>query len=518
MASFMLGLFVLASLLATTQSASLTAGHQEALQVAIKSAAPGDTITITNSFNISATVVLTKSLHFKSTGYTLTFVGNPPITSYGIRVTGSQDVMVSFDGLIFDGLEFDRRVAGIYIVGKGKAKAGKGPSVIFKNVAVRRFSLLGLGTTPDISSRGAGINANIGSRVGIVHSYIGGNYAGGGGALQSTGYSDVFLCDVTFDGNRVGTETSMNGLPALLPKDVWVGKKSTLVVYNSSSQASVDGDSTSNIIVAQGPLQTCPNFAPSYHYASSQATLVTAIGRADSGDIIVITTSFDISSTIKIEKSLNFISSSCATLAFVGIPPIKSYGIRVFGADTLHVLFENLIFDGLSLERNVAGVYIVGRGKPVVGKGPSVSFVNVVSRRFVAIGQGTKTDVTARGAAIDANIGSKVEVIGSSFTDNYAGAGGAALQLTGLSQGFLCDVLFDKNEVDTSFTVGGHSVESARDIWVGEQSSVTITTTSSAVAVDGNATSRITIHKTSSNICSPHLPLSHPLNLSSKKC
>eukprot|EP00897_Mesotaenium_endlicherianum_P002064 jgi/Mesen1/1886/ME000143S00941 len=119
-----------------------------------------------------------------------------------MRVTGTSALLVTFDGLVFDGLDLQRRVAGIYIVGIGKAIAKKGPNVAFKNVVARRFVLTGLTTRIDTSSRGAAINANIGSTVGIIQSFITDNYAGAGGALQSTGLSEMFVCNVTFNNNQ----------------------------------------------------------------------------------------------------------------------------------------------------------------------------------------------------------------------------------------------------------------------------------------------------------------------------
>eukprot|EP00897_Mesotaenium_endlicherianum_P002063 jgi/Mesen1/1885/ME000143S00943 len=153
---------------------------------------------------------------------------------------------------------------------------------------------------------------------------------------------------------------------------------------------------------------------------NNEGKLRNAIKLSAAGDVIVVTGSFTISSTVKIEKSLAFISTSCFTLSFVGASPITWFGMRVVGGNTLEVSFDGLIFDGMSHERRAPAIYIVGRGKTEAGKGPRVSFNDVLMRGFHLIGLNGGVDITARGAAISANIGSTIAITSSHFADNYA--------------------------------------------------------------------------------------------------
>eukprot|EP00897_Mesotaenium_endlicherianum_P004904 jgi/Mesen1/4441/ME000225S03429 len=80
-----------------------------------------------------------------------------------------------------------------------------------------------------------------------------------------------------------------------------------------------------------------------------------AIAAATANDVIIIRASFNVSSTIKIEKSLRFQTSvSGVTIGFTGAsPPLTTYGIRVFGTSKLKVSFRGLTFDGFNIDRTL---------------------------------------------------------------------------------------------------------------------------------------------------------------------
>eukprot|EP00897_Mesotaenium_endlicherianum_P009386 jgi/Mesen1/8476/ME000478S07964 len=100
---------------------------------------------------------------------------------------------------------------GIYIVGKGKAKAGRGPQVSFFNTVVKRFHLSPSGNLAVTNARGAAISANIGLQVTILNSVIRDNYAAAAAA---------------------------NG---------WVGRGSRLVALSPGSPSLFSGNLTSSI-------------------------------------------------------------------------------------------------------------------------------------------------------------------------------------------------------------------------------------------------------------------------------
>eukprot|EP00897_Mesotaenium_endlicherianum_P009975 jgi/Mesen1/9005/ME000563S08330 len=172
---------------------------------------------------------------------TIGFTGaSSPLTTYGIKVFGISKLKVSFRGLTFDGFVIDRTLPGIYVVGKGKPKAGNGPQVLCSGVTMKRFRLVPRGTQVDIASRGAALSANVGARVSILASTVRDNYAAAGGALQSTGRSQMYLCQVAFAGKGAGP-ANLAGVQASSAQDVWVGNLSSLVMLSRSSPAAVSG-------------------------------------------------------------------------------------------------------------------------------------------------------------------------------------------------------------------------------------------------------------------------------------
>eukprot|EP00897_Mesotaenium_endlicherianum_P004915 jgi/Mesen1/4451/ME000227S03471 len=265
------------------------------LKQAIADAAPSDLIVVRGSFNVSSTVRIEKSVRLQApsgTDVTIGFTGAspPPLTSYGMRVLGTSSLKVSFRGLTFDGFGIDRTLPGIYVVGKGRAKAGKGPQVSCTGVIMKRFRLIGQGAQADLTARGAALSANLGSRVSIFASTIRDNVALAGGALQSTGRSEMYLCKVAFLGNEADPAASPGDVPSrthtwhtapgpnfrlscepgkhpagdgcFLSAGVWVGKLSGLVMLSPSSPAAVNGNITSYIVDDPTQLQACPPVAP----------------------------------------------------------------------------------------------------------------------------------------------------------------------------------------------------------------------------------------------------------------
>eukprot|EP00897_Mesotaenium_endlicherianum_P002071 jgi/Mesen1/1892/ME000143S00945 len=87
----------------------------------------------------------------------------------------------------------------------------------------------------------------------------------------------------------------------------------------------------------------------------SALTLKKAIAAAAANDVIVVRASFNVSSTIKVEKSLRFQASvSGVTIGFTGAsPPLITYGVRVFGTSKLKVSFRGLTFDGFGIDRTL---------------------------------------------------------------------------------------------------------------------------------------------------------------------
>eukprot|EP00897_Mesotaenium_endlicherianum_P000945 jgi/Mesen1/10851/ME000093S10367 len=235
------------------------------LKKAIAAAAANDVIVVCASFNVSSTIKVKKSLRFQASvaGVTIGFTGaSPPLTTYGVRVFGTAKLKVSFRGLTFDGFGIDRTLPGIYVVGKGKPKAGRGPQVLCSGVTMKRFRLVPRGTQVDIAARGAALSANVGARVSILTSTVRDNYAAAGGALQSTGRSQMYLCQVAFAGNGVAPAAGLARLQASSAQDVWVGKLSGLVMLSQSSPAAVSGNLTSSIVDNPTQLQSCPSVAP----------------------------------------------------------------------------------------------------------------------------------------------------------------------------------------------------------------------------------------------------------------
>eukprot|EP00897_Mesotaenium_endlicherianum_P002295 jgi/Mesen1/2093/ME000151S01361 len=235
-----------------------------ALEKAMAAAAPNDLIIVRASFNASSTIKVEKSLRFRAlaTGTIIGFFGSPPVTHYGMRVLGTSRLKVSFQGLAFDGLGIERSLPGIYVVGKGRPRAGRGPQVSFAGVTIKRFRLIGRSKGADIDARGAALSANVGARVALLDSAVRDNFASAGGALQSTGHSQVYLCHVAFAGNDVDRSTSLGGVPAAAARDVWVGQLSSLTMLSPRSAAAVSGNATSSIVESTAALARCPNIAP----------------------------------------------------------------------------------------------------------------------------------------------------------------------------------------------------------------------------------------------------------------
>eukprot|EP00897_Mesotaenium_endlicherianum_P004906 jgi/Mesen1/4443/ME000225S03428 len=225
-------------LLSTATAAVVSAST---LKKAIAAATANHVIVVRASFNVSSTIKVEKSLRFQASapGVTIVFIGaSPPLTTYGIRVFGTSKLKVSFRGLTFDGVNIDRTL------------------VSCSGVTMKRFRLVPRGTQVEIAARGAALSANVGARVSILASTVCDNYAAAGGALHSTGRSQMYLCQVTFAGNGAGSAASLAGVEASSTQDVWVGNLSGLVMLSRSSPAAVSGNLTSSIVDDPTQLQS----------------------------------------------------------------------------------------------------------------------------------------------------------------------------------------------------------------------------------------------------------------------
>eukprot|EP00897_Mesotaenium_endlicherianum_P007669 jgi/Mesen1/6930/ME000036S06258 len=235
------------------------------LKRAIAAAATNDVIVVCASFNVLSTIKIKKSLRLQvsGAGVTIGFTGaSPPLTTYGVREFDTSKLKVSFQGLTFDGFSIERMLPGIYVVRKGKTRAGNGPQVLCTGFVMRGFRLVDQDKQVVIDARVAALSANIGLRVSILFSTVRDNFAAAGGALQSTGHSQVYLCQVTFANNGADPATSPGGVPASAAQDVWVGRQSSLVMLSRSLRASVGGNVTSSIVDDPTLLESCPNVPP----------------------------------------------------------------------------------------------------------------------------------------------------------------------------------------------------------------------------------------------------------------
>eukprot|EP00897_Mesotaenium_endlicherianum_P000063 jgi/Mesen1/10057/ME000730S09347 len=283
-----------------------------------------------------------------------------------------------------------------------------------------------------------------------------------------------------------------------------VGRKAVRIGVAAGPQTTA----SSSLLTRQRPAHESRQLLSSGAEALRPSTLKKAIAAAAANDVIVVRASFNVSATIKIKKSLRFQASSAGvTIGFTGTSSLlTTYGVRVFGTSKLKVSFRGLTFDGFGIDPTLPGIYVVGKGKPKAGKGPQVLCTGVTMKRFRLIRRGTRVDIAARGAALSANVASRVSILASTIRDNFA---------IRRSEMYLCQVAFAGHGADPAASLAGVHASPAEDVWVGNLSRLVILSRSSPAAVNGNLTSSIVddptqLHAATPRACSPTSPGSHP--------